>query len=223
MKDNLTIHVGLHKTGTTFLQKEIFSKIPDINFVRSAEIWKIHIDKNKINLISNECLSSDEPHFWEFGATGRYEILNHLKQLFFDAKIILGIRNFDAWLKSCYKQYIVCGGILKFDDYCNKYRKHFINMQEYEDKIRDTFTDVLVYRQEDLLRNRDKTINNICRFIGVNAPEYSNVKRNISPKPYQLELRRRMNKFMKSEFNDAPFFTDMIIRELIHIWSNKEV
>ena len=53
---NIVIHLGLHKTGTTFLQQEIFPKLAGVNY-------KVYFDENKyefndeINLISCESLS----------------------------------------------------------------------------------------------------------------------------------------------------------------------
>lgn len=214
----IVVHVGLHKTGTTYLQKEIFNKIKGINFTTNTELWKLHIDKSKINIISKEHLSSDEPHFFEFGATDRYEILEHIKRLFPDAKIILGRRNFDTWLKSCYKQYVVCGGVLKFNAYYERYKHNFIDMDAYEERLRQMFNKVLVYTQEELLNKREKTVNKICEFIGVETPDFSYKRRNVSPKLYQLEARRRLNKFYNSEFNKANFVTDLFVRTLIHVW-----
>ena len=34
---DIIIHVGLHKTGTTFLQKEIFSRMKNINYIYKGE------------------------------------------------------------------------------------------------------------------------------------------------------------------------------------------
>ena len=169
---SIVIHVGLHKTGTTFLQEQIFKKLKNINYSKKIDLHRIHIDNNKINLISNAWLSSDEPHFYEFGATDKYEILSHIKKLFPDAKIILVKRNFSPWLKSCYRQYIVSGGILTFDDYCEKYNHNFIDMDDYENMIRELFDEVLVTTQESLLNNREQTIQTICNFIGVEVPIY---------------------------------------------------
>jgi len=219
MKTNIFIHVGLHKTGTTYLQKEIFCKIKDINYLASVQLWKLHIEKDKINLISNELLSSDEPHFYKFGATNKYEILDHLKRLFPDAKIILGRREFNRWLKSCYKQYIVCGGTLKFNDYCEKYKDNFMDMDKYEEKIRQTFKYVCVYTQEELLNERKKTVEKICSFIGVDTPEISYRKRNVSPKDLHLKARRIFNRFYNSEFNKTNPVSDLIASTLLFFWS----
>ena len=57
---SMIVHVGLHKTGTTFLQREIFPKIKNVNYNR--DVFWVKNYKNKINVISNEWLSGQPYH-----------------------------------------------------------------------------------------------------------------------------------------------------------------
>jgi len=43
-KYNIVFHLGLHKTGTTFLQQEIFPKLSGVNY-------KVYFDENKYELM----------------------------------------------------------------------------------------------------------------------------------------------------------------------------
>ena len=52
------IHVGLPKTGTSFLQKEVFPKIKEIDYFGKEQIITANMKKNKKNLYSDEGLSS---------------------------------------------------------------------------------------------------------------------------------------------------------------------
>ena len=116
MKNKIILHLGLHKTGTTYLQRRIFNQ-KNINLITNPNyaITNWHIEPNKINILSMEALSLSMPHSKEQKRTkcNREEILDHLKKLFPDAKIILGIRNKQSWLKSCYNEYITIGGTIR--------------------------------------------------------------------------------------------------------------
>ena len=120
MMYKIVFHIGLHKTGTTFLQKEVFPNIPDLNFLgkmgeelmdiiyqdilyfdekKNKERIKKKINLNKINLVSNEALSGDPQN----GGFYRERILEKINECFPNSKIILFIRRQDEWAISNYK------------------------------------------------------------------------------------------------------------------------
>jgi hypothetical protein len=117
----ICFHLGLHKTGTTFLQREVFPKIDSAKFfflgkmsslmkyiiyqdpayfnadeIRDRILERTHADK--INLISNEDLSGDPLN----GGIHRTNILANLHRCFPHAKILLFIRKQDDWALSNY-------------------------------------------------------------------------------------------------------------------------
>ena len=117
----LCFHIGLHKTGTTFLQTEVFPKIDPGKFhflgkmsslmksiiyqdptyfdaarIRDRILENTHADK--INLISNEDLSGDPLN----GGIHRTNIIANLHRCFPNAKVVLFIRKQDDWALSNY-------------------------------------------------------------------------------------------------------------------------
>jgi len=185
----IVIHLGLHRTGTTFLQKEVFEKMLDVNYIFDDSLHRFEI-LNDINLISNEGLSLSMPHSY----THRLQVLKHIKKLFPDAKIIIGFREKKSWLKSCYYRYILSGGTSTYDDYLEVYAENIIDYDKYLFEVKKNFSEVFVYQFEDLKKNPDKVISDMCNFIGCKVPNYKIVKRNASLNEKQLNTLRLFNK-----------------------------
>lgn len=127
------LHIGLVKTGTTFLQIEVFPKLKKVNYVclddndsyqrqifkkildqesllfevnRTKDDLLRHFDPNKDNLLSIEMLSGSP----NIQYRDRLNILEKLYALFPDAKIIVGIRSQSEMISSVYNQYVAMGG-----------------------------------------------------------------------------------------------------------------
>jgi len=189
------IHIGLHRTGTTFLQKDVFEKIPNINYVFDDSLHRIKLTPGT-NLISNEGLSLSMPH----SLPNRIQILDLLKILFPEAKIIIGFREKEKWLRSCYYRYVISGGKLSFEKYLENYKSNVINYEQYMFELRKRFKEIYVYQFEELNKNREKTIKDICAFIGCKVPDYKVVRRNVSLSDSQLNFVRWLNKFYVGKY-----------------------
>jgi hypothetical protein len=140
MRD-LFIHIGLHKTATSFLQHEVFPKLKGINYVPQQKFYTpilrqicltdpLYFNEKEIknqlfnylttgkNLISSEGLSGSP--FLQY--TNRSAILTKLHNMFPEAKIIIGIRAQKDIIISLYKQYVKHGGVKKFNDFITPYK-----------------------------------------------------------------------------------------------------
>jgi hypothetical protein len=142
----VVIHIGYHKTGTSWLQKEVFPTVSNAwqpynyqeisdRFVHASsysfdasEILREARERapsgadSKILLLSNERLSGS-PHSGGFDQ--RY-IARRLKDTFPDAKIVIGIREQLSCIESCYKEYVRGGGIASLEQYIHPPRpEHF--------------------------------------------------------------------------------------------------
>ena len=65
MQENkIAIHIGLHKTGTSFLQEQVFSNIDSYQLIRGWHSLREIIKNNKDSsfLISDEGISGDFLH-----------------------------------------------------------------------------------------------------------------------------------------------------------------
>ena len=193
--NKIVIHIGLHRTGTTFLQKEVFEKIENINYMFDDSLHRMSICGGT-NLISNEGLSLSMPH----SKTNRMQVLDNLQRLFPAAKIILGFRERKGWLRSCYYRYVLSGGILRYQNYTYTYGNNIIDMDGYEKEVNDKFDDVYVYKFKDLKEKPNEVIKGICAFIGCDVPVYRNVKRNVSLDTKQLEVLRKLNAVPGSKY-----------------------
>jgi len=130
-----TIHIGLHKTATTYLQKKGLKSHPDItllhlkkdlpehwaDFIAGKHIYKFKTElqelvksfaNNSHVVLSGERLSGDMHHE---GAA--YAVAENLNRLFPKAKIVVTLREPYSYIESAYCHYIREGGTLSMGDY----------------------------------------------------------------------------------------------------------
>lgn len=136
------IHIGLHKTGTTWLQNTILAqamhglahwsaelrrenKLREIFLTYKADFdagaVRAYYDSQRtagkddqlIPVISSERLSGN-PHL---GGYDRYEIAHRLAAIFPEARIVIGIREQRSMIRSCYSQFVNGGGLMRLEDY----------------------------------------------------------------------------------------------------------
>lgn len=199
--NDVFIHVGLQKTGTTFLQEKVFKKL-DVNYIRylDEKIYNGSLDENKPLLLSNEDLSG-YPHcvYRKDADVSRWRIARNLSVLFPNAKIILGLREESSWLRSLYREAVRQGLVLGFQDFKNMFNMEMLDFQKYVDFLKNLFDDVYVYYFEDLKKDYMSVVEGICGFIGVPVPSgVNNVLVNPSLADWQLPGFRLLNRFFKS-------------------------
>lgn len=147
MKDaNLLIHIGLHKTGTTWLQENFFRGNPDYfipvggspkmfasNFIygrgdyRNSYAFDQYAIREKYeeflksesDLEGKWLLISDEDlsgNVWSGGATAR-RIADDLHSVFPEAKILISIREQIEAISSSFLHFRLAGGCARLEDY----------------------------------------------------------------------------------------------------------
>jgi len=204
MSYDITFHIGLHKTGSTFLQKEVFPKM-DVNFLGRGDIakpftGKKDLVKNKKNLISDEGLSCSMP--FEYVTVRRIDKANEIKKKYPNAKIIVVFRNRSDWIDALYSEYVKMGGFHSFLYwYKNIFEIESSNFEAYKKFLKSLFDSVLILDFKDFTCNNKKFIKKICDFIGVSAPEYNNVKIGRRLKGYEITVLRTINILFKSNMN----------------------
>ncbi len=198
----MIVHIGYHKTGTTYLQRNLFPRLKGIQFYdydtcrklltsihqsTSLEYEPEHIsvklDKSKKALYSLEALTGTM-------GLGTYnlEIAHRLKNLGF-AKIIITIRRQDLMLEAIYRQYVQQGGVLKSKAFLKNYNFFSWSYLDYYPLVKRYCglfgqENVLVLAQEELLENSSVTesrIQEFCKAEGYEALENpTNLNRSLS-------------------------------------------
>jgi len=206
------IHVGLPKTGTTFLQEEIFKKMK-VRYIRGVDFRKYCFHRDKKTIISEETLSGD-PYS---KVDNRYIIAENLHKLFPDAKIIVGLRNPKDLIESLKSQYIRGGGVFK-TLYINP--SYVYGQKEYVNYLKSLFSDVFVYDYDkDIKRDKKSFVERLCEFVGEPVPDYKDVKYRVRLKPYQMRMLEFINRFFyypeRNPYGKLPTSFGEGIREVI--------
>jgi len=135
----------------------------------------------------------------------RFVLLERIHKLFPEAKILLGTRNKKDLLISWYKQYIAVGGSLQFDDFIDKILNlNNLNYEEYVKRLADFYGDnnVYIYKFENLIKEHEKTIKEICGFIGCSIPKYRLIRRNVGFGEKEIKASLLLNKIFKNEVHN---------------------
>lgn len=206
MKTEIFLHVGMHKTATTFLQEEVFEKIKEQTpLVEYTDKWSIStpIREGYKNIISDENLDGGSYRL-PSDADKQVTIIKNLSKLYPNANIIICIRNKKGWLRSAYNQYVLGYGAkdYTFEEYCSSLDSRITDFDSYISLIKKHFKSVYVCRFEDFVLNPQLFIEDLCSFIGIDVPENINYeKKNQSLKPHQIKVLRTLSKVaIKKEF-----------------------
>jgi len=189
----LTLHIGLHKTGTSFIQSAILPKISSISLIRG---WYSHrallsSDLQKQIVISDEAISG---HPWNGNYYGEFKKnICKIKKLYGNPKIIFGIRRQDKFLLSLYKQYLQEGGYKDMPEFFNIEDSGMVKHKDlmFEDRIqilKHEFKDVFIYSQETLKKNPGDFLDAFLSFLDVEEEI-----------PVEKIQRQEVNKGVKTE------------------------
>lgn len=205
----IIIHIGLHKTGTTFLQNRIFPLFNDISIIRA---WYSHrkiieMSLNEKILISDEGISGD-PWKTNYFEQFKHNILN-VKRIYGNVKIIVGFRKHSEFVLSLYKQYLHQKGTKDFSFFFNKSNNGILKHEELFFKqrlemLQNYFNNVYVYTQEDLNSDILYFTKGLADFLDVTYEEkkinkLKSIKENKGVyTEFQVRTLRQLNKLNKS-------------------------
>jgi len=196
------IHVGLHKTGTTWIQRELFDTQQKYQVVYEPVDYTMLHDGRPL-LISYEGLSGC-PYYWQYpkGVNVREQIARNLHHMFPDARILLGTRNIDSWVKSLYSQAVKSGEVCLYDEFQHRLHtinKQFLDIDKYITVLCELFEEVHLYKFEMLQENPNEFVSDICRFLDIPIPSSLDFKpRNKKLTPHQLQMYRQLNRLCHS-------------------------
>lgn len=203
LKNKVFIHLGLQKTGTTWIQLELFKKM-NVFYTQDTRIESYIPDDMKV-VISAEWLAGIP--YWNHIPCMRYLILDKLKKLYPNARIIVGFRDKHEWIQSIYSQYIKNGGCLSYRiwlKFC--FNNEYLDFDGYKKQIEKLFKKVYVYDFNDLKTDIDGFAKNLCGFIGEPIPDYNYKVYNKKFTDNKLMVMRFVNMWFKSNENPSGFF-----------------
>lgn len=203
MADNNRIvifHVGLPKTASTFLQRNVFPHLKQVHYVKKHD-FKRHekiVEKSSHYRI---LLSTEfNPHP---GNKRAQQKLDRIKRNFEHIYPVIVLRKHSSWLKSKYKYYIRKHGSYPFTDFIDPkndqgaaIRKDLYFFQKIK-HLEETYDRrPLVLFQEELKSNPIDTVKVIADFMGATFDEedieVSTIKKSYSE--HQLKWVRKFNR-----------------------------
>ncbi len=268
-KLNINFHIGYHKTASTWFQKYAYNMHPQINFLntikneRNKNFYDLFIEPDNINfnienfykyffknfqynddkylnLICDENLTG---HSWT--GRGSYDLMNRIKLISPNSKIIISIRRQDEMLKSLYSNYIISGGTFSLKRLINdvNHEGHLIFKKlEYHHLIQKYLNlfgeeNVFIYKYEDFKKNPILILKKIFKFLGLiynpSIEKKLSTKINISTNSFSRFFIRMSNisyltykhsyifrKFDKFSLKSSKKLDNVISDKVINNWRN---
>jgi hypothetical protein len=225
-ESQIVIHIGMQKTATTFLQWNVFHYL-DVNYLwhifykpflkgfldsrKKIDLKKIKetipnfLKNDKINLISEENLYTG----MFLKEDDRLLMLDRIKTVFPNAKIIFGTREAEDILPSWYKEYVAVGGVLNYKGFLEKHMDlKKLDYKPYIKELKKKFgsKNVFVYTLDEVKKNQDDLISKMCKFIGVEAPKnYRKTPARIGYGPNMVKISLVLNRLFKTPLNPDGF------------------
>lgn len=219
---NLILHIGVQKTGTTFVQNAVFPLWKGIQYIHTDKLELILRSRSdRPVLISREGLSGQN---WAHHDV-RERSIARLAQIFPNARIMLSFRKHSKYIASSYCQYLQRGGYLSFEQYFDPHNdRGHMKIDDFRFALKVEAVEryfgrsPFVFFQEELHRDLDALLADMETFIGGTAPiksQIKNKKYNQSVKYHPAILLRFLNRYSRSEINPQgrfPLYHQKLIR-----------
>ena len=214
---NITVHIGLHKTGTTFLQTHIFTKIESLTIIRA---WFTHRNITNLSfkdniLITDEGISGDP---WKGNYFNDFkQNIKKIKHLYGDVKIIFGIRKHDEFILSLYKQYLHQKGFESVKHLFNMKNTGILKLHDlfFHQRIlllKSEFSNVFIYSQDSLKLKPKLVLDSLFTFLGVSSDidiDTLKKKENVGVyTEFQVSWLKKLN-FINQKLIKTPFLPSL--------------
>jgi len=209
--NDIVFHVGLHKTATTWLQYEVFSKLRGVSYLHAFELDTVLPDGKVV--VSCEWLSG-RPHLLA-SVNERYVIAERISTLYPDAKIILGVREKDSWMRSLWKQYVMEGGSLSYLEFIRRLDDGYLDFEGYIRALQSLFDDVFIYHLDEIKDDKQSVIDNLCSFMDVELPIWRDRIYRKSLSDNKITTLRYLNRVVHPRFK--PIFSK-IVKDITGSW-----
>ena len=170
------VHIGLIKTGSTFLQKFVFSQLGN-TFTYVGPTGRFPdpslLPLRPSLLISNENLGGNPigpvnqqvPLFEQFKAC-----IDGLCSTFSHPKLIIGFREPASFIQSVYKQHLHERGVFTWEEFLDHYANNLVMNVDFERYIRYAQSrmephELFLYRQDEFRERREVLIEELMQFL----------------------------------------------------------
>lgn len=209
----LYLHIGTHKTATTFMQRHVFPKFEGVEYLRWTNIDRfLRLEEGRKYLASNERLAG---RLWS-SPMQIEQSLKRLSEMFPDAQLLMSFRRHDGFIVSSYKELIHQGGILRFDEYFDiDNDSGFMKREQFFYRFRIELVKKyfgrmpFVFLFDEIRNNFKNLLHDIGAFMHVRPLDVKDIKMKVSNKGgsfYAIKILRWINQFDKSEFNPSGKF-----------------
>jgi hypothetical protein len=191
------LHVGFHKTGSTWLQERLFNGSACTNLASRDEIqlWYFDVDPFDFDAEALRALLTDRARaargvpvlsFERFsgsphaGGHDARSTADRLAATLPDARVLIVIRRQVDLIVSCYKQFVDVGGGVSFRRYVQPvawrpdlpiFRFEQFEFDRFIGYYRNLFGDVLVLPYELLAADADEFLRRVAVFAGAEVPD----------------------------------------------------
>lgn len=214
------VHVGLHKTGSTWLQKYVFPSVRGAIFgndqvfatllrnMTSNEPFHEKAFRAAIEgtadkvLLSRESLAAGSP----WGTLDADTNADKLARVAPDARIILFTRERSSLTRALYAQYVHEGGYYSRDVFERKVLSgDYLDFEATVERWRKRFDRVLLLRHEELRDDPGACLQKIGDFADIRLWLPETCRTNVSLRGWRLHTLRAWNRaFRVSEHNPGP-------------------
>lgn len=208
--NEIIVHIGLHKTASTFLQTQFFPFLDNAEYLNLTgtfnDIGKMNLQEKNL-VISNEAFSGlPWNEKWQRGLKNDYSWIEtfelsvrNLKILFPEATIVIVFRQHGDLLVSLYKQYIQQGGVLRFSDFYQQdgiISDTDLDFRRRIELLKKLFHKVYFLSFEDFKVYGGNYFTTFFSYIGMQNKKDMKVSRKANPgiRGNKIELLRRINK-----------------------------
>ena len=220
MQKTQIFHIGFHKTGTTWFQKEFYPKVSNFHFIDRKslqnEFFKGYDEQRDFNqnmLFCDEEMSGNI-HTGGNGGTLGISVANIISKKYPNPKVIIFIRNQVSMITSSYLQYVKKGGnysvkrYLYHDDFPDSHRAPLFSFEHFDYlKLIDYYNNkigkenVFVYLFENFKNDQYKFLRDFSAEHGfdLNLDSLNFEKKNLSYRIGNLYLSRILNSFTRKD------------------------
>jgi len=162
------LHAGLHKTGSTFLQKEFFPKLKNTVFVEKHLLWTAPIyrpERMSVVFSSEAACGRPYPETQPFN-TARIE--SNIALLEVD-KVLVFQREFNSWVLSLYFQTLNQKYAWSLNEFIEHNRTNLLSWQDAPNQIEKACARIgiecMVIQYEDFVSDQMATLHRLSSFI----------------------------------------------------------